>query len=78
MTREEWEHLNKKMDEIHTALIGNDLGTTGVIKRLAVLENWAASVKVKLAVISATIAGGLTATVEAVKHAFSGTPPPGH
>ena len=78
MTREEWEHLNKKMDEIHTALIGNDLGTTGVIKRLAVLENWAASVKVKLAVISATIAGGLTAAVEAVKHAFSGTPPPGH
>ena len=79
VNREEWEHLNKKMDEIHTALIGNNLGTIGLIKRLAILENWAAGVKVRLAVIAASIAGGATATIEAVKHAFtSNTPPPGH
>jgi hypothetical protein len=85
-TRREWDDLNARVDagneltkEIHTALIGNELGTTGVIKRLARAESWIASARVKLAVIAAAIGGGASAAGEAIKAAFGvSNTPPGH
>jgi hypothetical protein len=78
-THEEWKDLNDKVNDIHTALIGNNLGTVGVIKRLSKAEAWISSAKIRLAVISAGVAGGATAFAEAIKAAFLGAqPPPGH
>lgn len=69
--REELRELRKAVNDLTTALSGNNLGTSGIVSRVFSLEEWRSEAKLKLALIAAGIAGASTGVLEAVKHFFA-------
>lgn len=73
MSQEEQDRLDrmeKKLDAIITAMEGNNLGTTGIVRRLDAAEKWIDQARVRLAVIAAMAGGSVSTAIEAAKAWF--------
>lgn len=58
MNEEAWRNLERKVDEVHTAVVGDErLGHPGLVRRVGRLEDWRDSLTLKIAGVSGVVTG---------------------
>ncbi|HEY1790683.1 MAG TPA: hypothetical protein VGJ73_21220 [Verrucomicrobiae bacterium] len=63
--------IEKVLGEINTAIVGNDLGTTGIVKRLESVEKKIRRWELRMATFSGAVSASIYGGIEWIKHLLS-------